>query len=78
MNGFQIGSKRLKVQHKRIAQDGFHSQSSFPSAQPQNHVGNGPILSMKELEYPQPYVNYQASSGPAEFSGFHQMGYDRY
>lgn len=79
MNGFQIGSKRLKVQHKRIMPS--FSPQAFSSTQPRGLDHNGLLISTQELDYSQPYVNYPQVSNPtapADFSGYHQMGFDRY
>lgn len=80
MNGFQIGSKRLKVQHKRIVPSGFTSQAHFPPNQSRGH-DPGYVIPLQELDYSQPYVSYpQASNATtaSDFSGFHEMGFDRY
>lgn len=41
MNGFQIGNKRLKVQHKRINVDGGHHETYTPPESSGNSAASG-------------------------------------
>jgi RNA recognition motif-containing protein len=55
MNGFQIGNKRLKVQHKRV-HNGMSQQP--PQSQPTHHLplgpGNGPLPEVSPLQVVNP------------------------
>ena len=54
MNGFQIGNKRLKVQHKRVhSHNGMPAPQPGPPAHPQ-HPGNGHARSVPPLQVVNP------------------------
>lgn len=59
MNGFQIGSKRLKVQHKKVSQSQYQDESMFNirSSNQGNYYDNPPNQS------------YQQNSGGVRFDG---------
>jgi hypothetical protein len=64
MNGFQIGNKRLKVQHKRVHSGGGDSSQQqdqqtgdldapFPPTQPEQHEDQGAVPTTTTTEHQQ-------------------------